>query len=379
VVAALLTVAGAGQAVAGTQTGVGYALTTNPDGSVARWDPCTSIHYVVNADHGGPGAADDVSTAVSLLARASGLRFVYDGPSSAVPQLSYGEGAAPGGAPPLLVSWAAPGQSDLLHGGSQAGEGGWRSWGSSTRPTRIVTGYALLVSGDSIAPGFGPADKTTRGRVLLHELGHAVGLNHTTDPDQVMYPSSDGRATSGYGGGDQAGLTQVGSTPGCIDPVTPAAAPSAPAGAASTPAGALVTAAQGSTPTGTTPAGSTGGAADTAVTVDVARTVRQGSTVTATVTVTHTGPGTTPAGPTQLNLLGGLSYADAGGGTVTGGTDTFATPALASGASFTHTVRVQATSSLDAAGLVARHAPVAGETNVANNVALRFTPVIWSR
>lgn len=48
--------------------------------------------------------------------------------------------------------------------------------------------------------------------VVLHELGHLVGLAHINDPSQVMYPRSDTRL-SGYNQGDRTGLAALGHGP----------------------------------------------------------------------------------------------------------------------------------------------------------------------
>jgi Matrixin len=48
------------------------------------------------------------------------------------------------------------------------------------------------------------------GRVIvLHELGHLVGLGHVEDPTQVMYPSSSYEVTS-LAPGDINGLAKLG-------------------------------------------------------------------------------------------------------------------------------------------------------------------------
>jgi predicted Zn-dependent protease len=45
--------------------------------------------------------------------------------------------------------------------------------------------------------------------VLLHELGHLVGLDHVEEPSQVMYPSIGDQADMGVG--DRYGLAALGS------------------------------------------------------------------------------------------------------------------------------------------------------------------------
>jgi hypothetical protein len=63
-------------------------------------------------------------------------------------------------------------------------------------------------------PGFGPG-RPTRGATLIHELGHAVGLDHVGDPRQMMYPAPTRHAAS-YAKGDLRGLAKVGVGAGCF-------------------------------------------------------------------------------------------------------------------------------------------------------------------
>lgn len=50
--------------------------------------------------------------------------------------------------------------------------------------------------------------------VMLHELGHLVGLAHVKDATQVMYPNT--RPLAHYSAGDKAGLAILGAGP-CPD------------------------------------------------------------------------------------------------------------------------------------------------------------------
>jgi predicted Zn-dependent protease len=52
-------------------------------------------------------------------------------------------------------------------------------------------------------------DRTVARAVILHELGHLVGLDHTTDPRQLMYSESQFGVTD-YGAGDLHGLAVLG-------------------------------------------------------------------------------------------------------------------------------------------------------------------------
>jgi len=223
-------------ASAAAVTDPGYVLYTNADGSIARWNPCHTIHYRVNDASGGPGALGDVFSAVTQLETASGLQLVYDGPSTDIPQSDYAAATNPDNPAPLLIAWAAPGQSNVLTGGSELGFSGttvksWTGPDGVAHPTQIVSGYTVFAATPALTGGFGPASYATRGRMLLHELGHIAGLMHTTDPNQVMYPIVDGRAGS-YAAGDLAGLAHVGAAAGCLGAGTPlpTAAPTAAVG-----------------------------------------------------------------------------------------------------------------------------------------------------
>ena len=186
-------------ASAAAVTDPGYVLYTNTDGSIARWNSCHTIHYRVNDASGGPGALGDVFSAVTQLETASGLQLVYDGPSTDIPQSDYAAATNPDNPAPLLIAWAAPGQSNVLTGGSELGFSGttvktWTGPDGVAHPTQIVSGYTVFAATPALTAGFGPATYATRDRMLLHELGHIAGLIHTTDPNQVMYPIVDGRA-----------------------------------------------------------------------------------------------------------------------------------------------------------------------------------------
>lgn len=45
--------------------------------------------------------------------------------------------------------------------------------------------------------------------IVLHELGHLVGLGHVTDATQLMYPEGQPGVTD-FGAGDLAGLAALG-------------------------------------------------------------------------------------------------------------------------------------------------------------------------
>ncbi|WP_127783608.1 matrixin family metalloprotease [Rhodococcus sp. X156] len=220
----------------------GYALHHNPDGTVIRWNPCEPIPYQVNPRNGGPTAEADAAAAVDIVRRESGLNLVYTGTTDVVPQRGHGfDGTPANPRTPLVIAWAAPGTgpgtSSLLNGmGGAAGVGGVTTWSytppgaAQATPWQVVSGFVVLDSRTypQLAPGFGPAASSTRGRLVLHELGHAIGLDHTNTPGQVMNPTVSGAATPGFAAGDRKGLERVGRAAGGLDGAPCAGEPAPP-------------------------------------------------------------------------------------------------------------------------------------------------------
>ncbi len=204
--------AAAGPAL-GSETSYRLSTVSNPvldRTEVVRWNPCATVDYRINAALGGSEAKADVQAAVARLSAASGLTFRYLGSTTYVP--TAGRAPLPGS--PLVVAWAPRTATSLL-GRGEVGHGGWRATTSPTGHYRITSGYVVVRAGTPLAAGFGAG--LTRGRVLLHELGHAVGLDHVDDRTMVMNstlgPTSPPAVLQA---GDLTGLRRVGRPAGCI-------------------------------------------------------------------------------------------------------------------------------------------------------------------
>ncbi|MHB8463612.1 MAG: matrixin family metalloprotease [Acidimicrobiales bacterium] len=192
-------------------------MIANADGSPVRFNPCAPIHYVVNAAEGPANAASLVTGAFARLGAATGITFVSDGSTTEMPtaerpssQARYGAGWAP-----IIVAWARPSETDLLPGGNTIGEGG--SWWVMPEAKKIyVTGAVVIDPANTanLLASFGAG--SSLGELLLHELGHVVGLGHTPDRSQVMFPTILPLAAAAYGVGDLAGLAQLGRSAGCL-------------------------------------------------------------------------------------------------------------------------------------------------------------------
>ena len=66
----------------------------------------------------------------------------------------------------------------------------------------------------------------TWGTLMLHEIGHALGLAHADGREQVMHSGINARSRGSYQAGDLTGLRREGALGGCLTPT--AARTSAP-------------------------------------------------------------------------------------------------------------------------------------------------------
>lgn len=231
--AAIGTVAAASPSHAAAMYSLSYQTLGTTQNVVARWNPCqTAIKYRVNLSQSASTAAgrsqalQDVKGAVARLSAATGIHYQYLGTTGVVPTgVNWWRNT---GDAELVVAWVNQNYSStrtslLLRDsrGWLAGTAGWQSWrwgafNGAPAGTAIVRGYVVLNAAQrsSFLPGFGSG--RTRGELLIHELGHTVGLNHVGTTSQIMYPYLIRRSSANYQSGDRAGLAKVGRAAGCI-------------------------------------------------------------------------------------------------------------------------------------------------------------------
>jgi hypothetical protein len=192
-------------------------LSRTPAGDPVRWNPCEPIHYVVNVSLAPPGSLADVHEAVSRISTATGIAFAYDGLSDERPSVYrqpflpdlYGERWAP-----VLIAWVEPDDSDIPF----EANGGIASAVASPQypegvPSNVyVSGWVAMNREDPNPPGF--EDPGEQGPVLLHELGHVMGLGHVPAFGEIMQRAGGG--VTDLGRGDLEGLRRLGSREGCL-------------------------------------------------------------------------------------------------------------------------------------------------------------------
>jgi hypothetical protein len=183
---------------------------TNPDGTPVLFSPCRPIHYVIRATNQPAGGNQLIHDAVARVSQATGLVFIYDGPTPEGPTTDrrtyqpaiYGDRWAP-----VLFSWVTAAEmpqvaTDLV------GE-------ATTYQLVRGNGYAHYVSGqvildvnrmEELQVQYGD---TVLGAVIKHEVAHLAGLGHTTGDTQLMYPTTRPGIVD-FGPGDLTGLALAG-------------------------------------------------------------------------------------------------------------------------------------------------------------------------
>ena len=210
---------------------------TDPNGKQhrIRWNPCQpSVTFAVNPRLAGKttaarnAAVADVREAFRRVSNRSGIDFRYAGRTTEIPRnTSGGSWSDRQRAAEIVVSWVdqsrAKTRTDLMSNsgsGYGSGVGGWmmRAWTDSAGKwhAAIGRGFVVLNSGHNSIYKDGYGSGTTRGALLLHEIGHATGLGHVGTTRELMYPTMINREYTMYKDGDRAGLKKVGRPLGCI-------------------------------------------------------------------------------------------------------------------------------------------------------------------
>jgi hypothetical protein len=174
------------------------------------FDPCRPIHYVINSD----GAPNDglalVQDGVARVQTATGLHFIYDGTTTERPdkdRVPYQpkrydtERWAP-----VLIAWSNE-QSFPGLAGYVAGLGSSQPIASQNGEWMYATGQVVL-DREQLSETGAP-DRGAARAIILHELGHLVGLDHTSDRGQIMFSESQFNVRD-YADGDLRGLALLG-------------------------------------------------------------------------------------------------------------------------------------------------------------------------
>lgn len=144
---------------------------TDIHGDVARWDPCSGIQWKIGGIRNNKFFDERVQYSVAQLVKATGLQFHFAGVASAA-EITQ----AP--ANTLVISLVPQLASPMVGGTTRL------TFSDGVNDSLVLTGATIQIN-SRITKGYLRKHLTP---VLLHELGHAVGLGHVEDTQNIMYP-----------------------------------------------------------------------------------------------------------------------------------------------------------------------------------------------
>ena len=177
-------------------------------GAPTRWNPCQFLPYTINLGGYDESFRQVIIEAVERLEAATGLRLVPAGDTTFMPTSAAAISSAPQDGD-LVIALGDELQTDLVNG---------------TVIGRTIIGFPddqpLILRGSVVVDmtdvGSNPPwSGTGAGAVLLHEFGHAVGLDHVQNTTQLMNAFASPSGPTTYGSGDLTGLWQLGAAAGC--------------------------------------------------------------------------------------------------------------------------------------------------------------------
>jgi hypothetical protein len=196
-------------------TGPFTFLAATPSGRPVTYDSCHPIHYIVNPTGMPDGGMDAIRDGIRTISAASGLKFIEDGLTQKRPNPAYRPLKQPQryGPPwaPVLIAWVTQAEYPLVSGNIAGVTRSETSMPNGPESVHYVTGQIMLDREDFITISARDDGYVEWRAIIMHELGHLVGLGHVNDPGELMAQENTGQTD--LGPGDRQGLAEAGKGP----------------------------------------------------------------------------------------------------------------------------------------------------------------------
>ena len=191
-------------------------------GEPVRWNPCDPIAYAINTDGATSSVQPDLRRALARVTEATGIVFTSLGATEETFIHAYRRMRYQGvnTKAELILIWVD--HEDYrailrrLHDRRPSVAFAKTMAGLYADRDQYFGGIVVMDADATARRGFG--DNYAHGSVLLHELGHIMGLDHVKDADQLMYSGPfPNFGVHDFGPGDLEGLRRLGTDAGCLD------------------------------------------------------------------------------------------------------------------------------------------------------------------
>lgn len=179
------------------------------DGQPPFHSTCDPVPFEIRTEAAPANGDELIFDALQRLADTSGLSFEFVGYTDSIYKFNDPRVRFPweDDRDSLWVGWATNDEVPDLGPRSDdepyaIGVGGPIVSGDSRK--EVLGGGVVLRAGENLPYEFGPGANS--GNVLLHELGHAMGLDHVQSTTEQMQPSLSDQSPDGYAAGDTRGL-----------------------------------------------------------------------------------------------------------------------------------------------------------------------------